>query len=51
MIETLIYRRDESPAGFAATGPLIVEEVSSTTVVHPGQRLEVGASGVMTIDL
>ena len=51
LIETPIYRRDDLPAGFAATGPLIVEEVSSTTVVHPGQRLEVGGTGVMTIDL
>jgi N-methylhydantoinase A len=49
--ETLIYRRDDLPAGFAASGPLIVEEVSSTTVVHPGQRLEVGIAGVMTIEL
>jgi N-methylhydantoinase A len=51
LTETLIYRRDDLPAGFTATGPLIVEEVSSTTVVHPGQRLEVGAAGVMTISL
>src|SRR5918993_989145 len=51
VIETPIYRRDDLPSGFAATGPLIVEEVSSTTVVHPGQRLEVGAAGVMTIAL
>jgi N-methylhydantoinase A len=51
LTETLIYRRDDLPAGFTATGPLIVEEVSSTTVVHPGQRLEVGAAGVMTIAL
>ena len=50
-VDTPIYRRDDLPAGFAATGPLIVEEVSSTTVVHPGQRLEVGGTGVMTIDL
>jgi N-methylhydantoinase A len=49
LTETLIYRRDDLPAGFTATGPLIVEEISSTTVVHPGQRLEVGAAGVMTI--
>jgi N-methylhydantoinase A len=49
--ETPIYRRDDLPAGFATIGPLIVEEISSTTVVHPGQRLEVGAAGVMTIDL
>jgi N-methylhydantoinase A len=51
LIDTPIYRRDDLPAGFAATGPLIVEEVSSTTVVHPGQQLEVGTIGVMTIDL
>jgi N-methylhydantoinase A len=51
LVDTLIYRRDELTAGFAMTGPLIVEEVSSTTVVHPGQRLEVGAAGVMTIEL
>jgi N-methylhydantoinase A len=51
LTETLIYRRDDLPAGFDATGPLIVEEVSSTTVVHPGQRLEVGAAGVMMIAL
>jgi N-methylhydantoinase A len=49
LIETPIYRRDDLPTGFKATGPLIVEEVSSTTLVHPGQRLEVGAAGVMTI--
>src|SRR5918998_502481 len=47
--ETPIYRRDDLPAGFVATGPLIVEEISSTTVVHPGQRLEVGAAGVMVL--
>jgi len=51
LTDTPIYRRDDLPAGFTATGPLIVEEVSSTTVVHPGQRLEVGAAGVMTIAL
>jgi N-methylhydantoinase A len=49
LVDTPIYRRDDLPAGFTATGPLIVEEVSSTTVVHPGQRLEVGSTGVMTI--
>jgi N-methylhydantoinase A len=51
LVDTPIYRRDELPVGFAMTGPLIVEEVSSTTVVHPGQRLEVDGSGVATIGL
>jgi N-methylhydantoinase A len=49
--ETPILRRADLPAGFAATGPLIVEEISSTTVVHPDQRLEVDRVGVMTIHL
>jgi N-methylhydantoinase A len=51
LTDTPIYRREELPAGFSAGGPMIVEEVSSTTVVHPGQTLRVHASGVMTIDL
>src|SRR5215213_360406 len=51
LIDTPIYRRDDLPAGFVATGPLIVEEVSSTTVIQPDQRLEVGGTGVMTIDI
>ena len=51
IVPTPIYRREDLAAGFRATGPLIVEEVSSTTVVAPGQRLEVGSSGVMTIAL
>ncbi|MCC7021453.1 MAG: hydantoinase/oxoprolinase family protein [Thermomicrobiales bacterium] len=49
--DTPIYRREDLPAGFSATGPLIVEEVSSTTVVHPGQTLSVNSAGVMTIAL
>jgi N-methylhydantoinase A len=48
---TPIYRREELPAEFRADGPMIVEEISSTTVVHPNQTLRVLSSGVMTIDL
>jgi N-methylhydantoinase A len=48
-VETAIYRRDDLPAGFEAAGPLVVEEVSSTTVVHPGQRLAVDRFGIMTV--
>ncbi|MCA9863557.1 MAG: hydantoinase/oxoprolinase family protein, partial [Thermomicrobiales bacterium] len=51
LTDTPIYRREELPAGFSAVGPMIVEEVSSTTVVHPGQTLKVHPSGVMTIGL
>lgn len=49
--ETPVYERDELPAGFAASGPLLVEEMSSTTLVHPGQRLEVDSFGNLVVQL
>lgn len=39
--ETTIYEREQLPIGFTAVGPLIVEEPAATTLVHPGQSLEV----------
>lgn len=50
-VETAILRRDHLSAGFQAIGPAIVEEGSSTTVVHPGQHLTVDEFGIMTIQL
>ena len=47
--EADIYERDALPAGFAAEGPLVVEEPSSTTIVHPGQRLWVDELGFLHI--
>ena len=47
--EAPVFERGELPAGFAVDGPAIVEEPSSTTLVHPGQRLEVG--GVELVQL
>jgi N-methylhydantoinase A len=49
--ETVIYKRDQLPAGFSATGPVIVEELAATTLVHPGQSLEVDAYGNLMIYL
>lgn len=40
-VETPIYLRDDLPAGFAFTGPAIIEQFDSTTVVPPGTRAEV----------
>ncbi|MFM9106452.1 MAG: hydantoinase/oxoprolinase family protein [Chloroflexota bacterium] len=51
LVETAILRREALPAGFRAAGPAIVEEVSSTTVVHPGQRLSVDEYGILTVEL
>jgi N-methylhydantoinase A/oxoprolinase/acetone carboxylase beta subunit len=44
-----IYRRDDLSAGNRISGPAIVEEIDSTTLIHPGDLLEVTPSGVMTI--
>jgi N-methylhydantoinase A len=44
-----IYERDLMPAGFAAVGPMIVEEATSTTMVLPGQHLRVDDLGFLRI--
>ncbi len=46
-----IYRRDQLGAGMRVPGPAIVEEIDATTVVHPGDLLEVTPSGVMALDV
>jgi N-methylhydantoinase A len=48
-VPTPVYARDRLPAGFTADGPLIVEEPSTTTLVHPGQRLAVDEMGNLII--
>ena len=48
-IETPVRRRAALPAGFAAEGPLIVEEYGATTVIGPGDRCIVGALGEIRI--
>ena len=45
-----VYERDRLPAGFATEGPAIVEEPSSTTLVHPGQHVRVDEWGNLLID-
>jgi len=48
-LETPVYDRDSLPVGAALTGPALVEEMSSTTVVGPGQRASVDAYGNLII--
>ena len=40
-VETPVYLRSELPVGARLTGPAIVEQLDSTTVVPPGWRAEV----------
>jgi N-methylhydantoinase A len=50
-LDTRVYRRDELPTGFAATGPALIEEYGSTTVIGPQDRFSVGELGEIHIHL
>ena len=41
--------RDDLPSGFAADGPAILVEATTSTPVPPGWRLEVMASGAIIL--
>ncbi len=47
--ETPIFDRAALPAGFRLDGPAVIEEFGSTTVVWPGQWLEVDPHGIMLV--
>jgi N-methylhydantoinase A len=46
-----VYARDMLKAGNVIAGPAIIEEVSSTTVLYPGDRLTVHASGSLIVEV
>ena len=48
-VPTKVYTRDALRPGHAFEGPALVEEHASTTVVQPGDRLEVDAYGNLLI--
>jgi N-methylhydantoinase A len=50
MLETKIYRRLAMAVDESVEGPAIIEEPSSTTVVHPGQRATIDRFGNLIID-
>ncbi|WP_254533061.1 hydantoinase/oxoprolinase family protein [Natrinema gelatinilyticum] len=49
--ETAIYDRNELAPGAELTGPAVVEEVNSTTVVPPGDTLSVDEYGNLVIEI
>jgi N-methylhydantoinase A len=51
LIDCPIVQRENLLAGFRAEGPMVIEEVVSTTLVHPGQRVSVDEVGVIRIEL
>jgi N-methylhydantoinase A len=50
-LPTPIHERDMLPVGAVLHGPLIVEEPMSTTLVHPGQQLDVDEYGNLLIQV
>lgn len=48
-VDTPIYDRGTLPPGFRLEGPAVVEEFGSTTVVFPGQQLDVDPHGILII--
>ena len=49
VLPTAVFQRSRLPVGFASKGPAIVEEYSSTTLIGPSDRFEVGALGEIRI--
>jgi N-methylhydantoinase A len=47
--ETPVYRREQLGLGVALVGPAIVEQLDSTTVIEPGDRMRVDALGNLEI--
>ena len=50
-VDTAVYRREQIGAGFAAPGPLLVEEDGSTLVVAPGGRATLAETGNLIVEV
>jgi N-methylhydantoinase A len=50
-VDTAVYDRDGLAAGASFEGPAIVEQLDTTTVIHPGQRAEVDELGNLLIQI
>ena len=48
-VETQVYDRTARAPGFRETGPALIEEYGSTTLVWPGDSFEIGALGEIRI--
>jgi N-methylhydantoinase A len=47
--DTVVYDRATLPGGFRLDGPAVIEEFGSTTVVFPGQHLDVDPHGILIV--
>jgi N-methylhydantoinase A len=49
--DTPIYDRAALPIGRQIAGPAIIEEMSATTLIHPGQNATMDATGNLILTL
>ena len=49
--DTPVYQRETLPVGFQFTGPAIVEQADTTTLIHPGQTATVDRFANLVIEL
>ncbi|HYU12148.1 MAG TPA: hypothetical protein VEK82_06195, partial [Stellaceae bacterium] len=49
--ECPVFRREALMAGNAIAGPAIIEEISATTVLYPGDRARVDAVGSLIVEV
>ena len=49
-VDTPVYRRTALPAGFAVTGPVIIEEAESTAIVLPGWSVRIHPNGSLLME-
>jgi N-methylhydantoinase A len=47
--DAAVFDRHAMPVGFSAPGPVVVEDETTTALVHPGQTLEVDGAGNLAI--
>ncbi len=50
-IDTPVHRRDQLAVGTRISGPALVEETDSTTLIPPGGAFEVQADGSLVVDV
>ena len=49
-VDCPIYGRESLPAGATLSGPVVVEELDSTTVVHPGYRVRADENANLIVE-
>ena len=49
VVDATIYERKRMPAGFAVTGPAVIESLESTILVPPGWQAEMNADGFVLL--